>query len=182
MAEPHRRFDEELSQGVLLDAPGFLRQIIEGMFQHLLEAEITEHLDAAHHKRIVNRKDHRNGYKPRHLRARVGTLELLVPQDREGTFSTRLFAATREKREGAVFGTDGDVSVEGVSTRKVKEVTEEACGASLSKLTVSRLATELEEWRSRPLTAEVHPYFFVDARYEKVGAGCRIVNEGHSQR
>ena len=47
MAKRHRRLDEELVQGALLDDPGFLRQIVEGVLQHLLEAEITEHLGAA---------------------------------------------------------------------------------------------------------------------------------------
>lgn len=92
MAKRHRRLDEELVQGALLDDPGFLLGIVEGVLQHLLEAEITEHLGAAPHQRTETRKGHRNGYKPRKLKSRVGTLELLVPQDREGTFSTQLFA------------------------------------------------------------------------------------------
>nr|WP_274596081.1 transposase [Rubrobacter xylanophilus] len=79
----------------------FLRGIVEGMLQQMLEAEITEHLGAAPHQRTENRKGYRNGYKPRKLKSRVGTLDLLVPQDREGTFSTQLFAryqsATRRR-------------------------------------------------------------------------------------
>jgi putative transposase len=47
---------------------------------------------AAPYERTDARKGHRNGHKPRTLRTRVGTLNLLVPQDREGTFSTRLFS------------------------------------------------------------------------------------------
>jgi transposase-like protein len=181
MAERHRRLDEELVQGALLDDPAFLRQIVEGIIQHLLEAEITEHLGAAPHQRTENRKGHRNGYKARKLKSRVGTLELLVPQEREGTFSTQLFSRY-QRNEKALTLALMEMYVEGVSTRKVKEVTEELCGTSFSKSTVSRLATELdselEEWRSRPLTAEAYPYLFVDARYEKVRVGCRIVNEG----
>jgi len=60
--------------------------------QQILEAEMSEHIGAAPYERAEKRKGHRNGYKPRTLRTRVGTLNLLVPQDREGTFSTRLFA------------------------------------------------------------------------------------------
>lgn len=182
MAERHRRLDEELVQGAaLLDDAGFLRQIVEGMLQHLLEAEITEHLGAAPHQRTENRKGHRNGYKPRKLKSRVGTLELLVPQDREGTFSTQLFSRY-QRNEKALTLALMEMYVEGVSTRKVKDITEELCGTSFSKSTVSRLATELdselEEWRSRPLTAEAYPYLFVDARYEKVRVGSRVLSEG----
>jgi transposase-like protein len=75
-----------------------------------------------------------------------------------------------------------EMYVEGVSTRKVKEVTEELCGTSFSKSLVSRLAgqldAELEAWRGRPLEAEGYPYLFVDARYEKVRVGSRIVSQG----
>ena len=53
---------------------------------------MTEHVGAAPYERTTQRTGQRNGYKPRTLRTRVGTLNLLVPQDREGTFSTRLFA------------------------------------------------------------------------------------------
>ena len=181
MAYTHRRLDEELVQGALLDDPEFLRQIVERMLQHLLEAEITEHLGAAPYQRTESRKGHRNGYKPRKLKSRVGTLELLVPQDREGIFSTSLFARY-QRNEKALTLALMEMYLEGVSTRKVKEVTEELCGTSFSKSTVSRLATELdselEEWRSRPLEAESYPYLFVDARYEKVRIGSRIVSEG----
>jgi transposase-like protein len=181
MAERHRRLDEELVQGALLDDPGFLRGIVEGVLQHLLEAEITEHLRAAPYQRTEARKGHRNGYKPRKLKSRVGTLELLVPQDREGTFSTQLFARYQRNEKALVLALM-EMYVEGVSTRKVREVTEELCGIAFSKSTVSRLASELdsglEEWRKRPLEAEAYPYLFVDARYEKVRIGPRVVSEG----
>jgi transposase-like protein len=181
MAKRHRRLDEELVQGALLDDPGFLRGIVEGVLQHLLEAEITEHIGAAPYERTDARTGHRNGHKPRKLKSRVGTLDLLVPQDREGTFSTNLFARY-QRNEKALTLALMEMYLEGVSTRKVREVTEELCGTSFSKSTISRLAStldsELEEWRQRPLEAESYPYLFVDARYEKVRIGCRIVSEG----
>jgi len=79
-------------QEVLLDDAGFLREIVERVLQEVLEAEMTEHLGAAPHERTDARKGHRNGHKPRTLRSRVGTLNLFVAQDREGSFSPRLFA------------------------------------------------------------------------------------------
>ena len=181
MAKRHRRLDEELVQGALLDDPQFLRQIVEVVLQQLLEAEITEHLGAAPYQRTESRKGHRNGYKSRKLKSRVGTLELLVPQDREGIFSTQLFARY-QRNEKALTLALMEMYLEGVSTRKVREVTEELCGTTFSKSTISRLTTaldsELEEWRQRPLEADSYPYLFVDAHYEKVRIGSRIVSEG----
>ena len=181
MADHHRRADKELVQQILLDDPEFLRRIVERALQQLLEAEITEHIGAAPYQRTESRKGHRNGYKPRKLKSRVGTLELFVPQDREGAFSTHLFSRYQRNEKALVLALL-EMYVEGVSTRKVREVTEELCGTSFSKSLISELAgnldSELESWRSRPLEVEAYPYLFVDARYEKVRVGSRVVSEG----
>src|SRR5215210_564618 len=181
MAVDHRKLAEEAVQGVLIEDPSFLGEIVERVLQELLEAEMTDHIGAAPYERGESRKGHRNSHKPRALRTRVGTLNLLVPQDREGTFSTRLFSRYQRDEKALVLGLMGRY-VEGVCTRKVKDVTEELCGMSFSKSTVSRLAAnldaELRAWRSRPLEAKAYPYLFVDARYEKVRSGGRVVSQG----
>ncbi len=181
MAKDHRRLTEEVAQGILLDDPAFLREIVERMLQEFLEAEMTEHVGAAPYERTTERKGQRNGHKPRTLRTRVGTLNLLVPQDREGTFSTRLFSRYQRNEKALVLALM-EMYVEGISTRKVKDVTEKLCGTSFSKSLLSSLAarldSELQSWRSRPLEAEAYPYLFVDARYEKVRVDHRIVSQG----
>ena len=181
MTKDHRRVDTELVQGVLLDDPTFLKEIVERVVRQLLEVEMSEHIGAAPYERSEYRKGQRNGYKPRSLRTRVGTLNLLVPKDREGTFSTKLFARY-QRNEKALCLALMEMYVEGVSTRKVKDITEELCGTSFSKSTVSSLAVsldaELEAWRSRRLEAAAYPYLFVDARYEKVRVGKRVVSQG----
>jgi putative transposase len=181
MAKDHRKVSEQLAQEILLEDPDFLREIAERVLQEMLEVEMTEHLGAAPYERSATRTGHRNGYKPRTLRTRVGTLNLLVPQDREGTFSTRLFSRY-QRNEKALCLALMEMYVEGVSTRKVKEVTEELCGTSFSKSLVSSLAgsldSELEAWRSRRLEARAYPYVFVDARYEKVRVDHKVVNRG----
>jgi putative transposase len=181
MATDHRRLDTELVQEVLLDDPSFLGEIVERVVQQVLETEMTEHIGAALYERTENRTGQRNGYKPRTLRTRVGTLNLLVPQDREGTFSTRLFSRY-QRNEKALTLALMEMYVEGVSTRKVKEVTEVLCGTSFSKSLISSLAgsldAELQAWRNRRLEAEAYPYLFVDARYEKVRVGSRVVSQG----
>jgi putative transposase len=181
MAQDHRRPVEEVVQGVLLDDPGFLKEIVERVLQQLLEAEMTEHIGAAPYERVEGRTGHRNGHRPRALRTRVGTLNLLVPQEREGTFSSRLFSRYQRNEKALVLALM-EMYVEGVSTRKVKDITEELCGTSFSKSLISSLAgkldSELEGWRDRRLEAEAYPYLFVDARYEKVRTGGRVVSQG----
>jgi len=104
-----------------------------------------------------------------------------VPQDRDGTFSTQLFARYQRSEKALVLALM-EMYVEGVSTRKVRDITEALCGTSFSKSLVSELAgqldAELAAWRNRPLTETTYPYLSVDARYEYVRQDGRIVSHG----
>ncbi len=169
------------TESILTDDPDFLRFIVERVIQEVLEAEMTAHLHAEPYERSTERRGYRNGYKPRQLNTRVGTLTLQVPQDRDGTFSTQLFARYQRNEKALVLALM-EMYVEGVSTRKVREITEVLCGTSFSKSLVSELAgqmdAELEAWRNRPLTETTYPYLSVDARYEHVRQDGRIVSQG----
>jgi putative transposase len=168
------------AQAILLDDPDFLRGIVEQALQTILEAEMTAHLGAGKYERGDGRTGYRNGHKPRMLTTRVGTLDLRVPQDRDGTFSTELFARY-QRSEQALVTTLMEMYLQGVSTRKVAAITEELCGTSFSKSQVSalvgRLDTELAAWRKRPLTA-AYPYLAVDARYEQARVNGRVITVG----
>ena len=69
----------------------FVRTAVQGFVQAALEAEMTEALAAEKDERTDGRLGYRSGYYQRALITRVGTLELRVPQDRAGRFSTELF-------------------------------------------------------------------------------------------
>jgi transposase-like protein len=168
-------------QAALLDDPNFLRGIVERTLQAILEEEMTAHLGAARYERTGERRGYRNGYKPRTLTTRVGRLELAVAQDRDGTFSTELFARY-QRTEQALVLTLMEMYVQGVSTRKVAAVTEQLCGTRFSKSQVSTLAGRLDgalaAWRERALPAPSYPYVWVDARYEHVRVAGRVVSQG----
>ncbi len=181
MAEGNGSDRAGLVQAVLLDDPGFLRGIVEGALQAILEEELTAHLGAARYERGAGRTGYRNGTKPRTLTTRVGTLQLRVPQDRDGTFSTELFARY-QRSEQALVTTLMEMYLQGVSTRNVAAITEELCGTAFSKSQVSalvgRLDPDLAAWRTRPLTAAAYPYLVVDARYEHARVDGRVVSLG----
>ena len=71
--------------------------------------------------------------------------------------------------------------VEGVSTRKVRDITEALCGLEVGKSQVSTLAMKLDEeirqWRERSIE-KVYPYLMIDARYEKVRRGGEVISQG----
>ena len=181
MAHPDATRLAAVAQAALLDAPDFLRDLVQQALQTLLEAEMEAHLGAAPYERTEQRRGYRNGYKPRQLTTRVGTLELRVPQDRDGTFSTELFGRY-QRSEQALVVTLMEMYLQGVSTRKVAAITEQLCGTRFSKSQVSALTQQLDErlqaWRERPLTADAYPYLTVDARYEKVRQDGRVVSQG----
>ena len=180
MAEGDGRELVAAAQAALLDDPEFLRGLVHGALQAILEGEMTAHVGAERYERGPGRSGHRNGAKPRTLHTRVGSLELRVPQDREGTFSTELFARY-QRSEQALVVTLLEMYVQGVSTRKVATITEQLCGTSFSKSQVSALTATLDAtlaaWRERPLTAR-YPYLTVDARYEHVRIDGHVVSQG----
>jgi putative transposase len=160
---------EELKQ-MLSEDGDLLKTIIEQTVQQVLEAEMEEALQAGKGERSENRLGYRSGYYGRMLVTRVGKIELRVPQDRQGRFRTEVFERY-QRSEKALVAAMLEMYVQGVSTRKVKAITEELCGHEFSSSTVSRIVKtldeELEKFAQRRLE-EPYPYLILDARYEKV--------------
>ena len=157
----------------------FLQVALQALLQAALEAEMTETIGAEKGERTEARLAYRSGYYPRSWVTRVGTLELRVPQDRAGRFSTELFQRY-QRSEKALVGTLAEMYVQGVSTRKVKAVTEALCGHSFSASAISAINKSLDEalqaFAERRLT-EAFPYLILDARYEKVREAGIILSQ-----
>jgi len=168
----------EWMQAVLGEDRDLFAEVVRAGVQALMEAERDVHVGAGPFERTGVRQTQRNGYKPRALVTRVGTLELRVPQTRDGRFYPSLLERY-QRSEGALIATLAECYVQGVSTRKVASICRELFGDEVSHETVSRYASrldeELEPWRTRELEGEF-PYLFLDARYEKVRAEHRIVD------
>jgi len=76
------------------ESPDGLREIVRAVIQEMLEAEMTD-ARAEKGERTAARLGYRSGYCTRTFVTRVGKLELRVPQDRDGGFSTELFERYR---------------------------------------------------------------------------------------
>lgn len=166
-------------QALLERDADFIRAAMRSVVQAALESEMTEALGAEKGERTETRLGYRSGYYGRTLITRVGTLELRVPQDRSGRFSTELFERY-QRSEKALVGTLAEMYVQGVSTRKVKAVTEILCGHSFSASSISavnkKLDAGLRAFAERRLT-EAYPYLILDARYERVREAGVIVSQ-----
>jgi len=161
----------EITQNGLQAVPEMLRVLLN----NLMQAERTKYLHADEYERTAERQGHANGFKPKTVKTRVGEVTFAIPQVREGGFyPTALEKGLRSER--ALTATLAEMYVMGVSTRKVKEITERLCGFEISAEQVSRATAQLDqtlqEWRNRPLGAIT--YLYLDARYEKVRENSQI--------
>jgi len=141
--------------------------------------ERNHFLNARPHERTAERIDYANGFKPKTVMTRVGQLTFDVPQVRGGGFyPSALEKGTRT--EQALNIALAEMYVQGVSTRKVTDILVKLLGpeVSISSTQVSRAAEQLDTglaaWRERPL--DETPYLFLDARYERVREGGRLVD------
>ncbi|HRQ15135.1 MAG TPA: IS256 family transposase [Promineifilum sp.] len=147
-----------------------MKALMKEALHEVLEAEMSEFLGAAPGERSHTRSGYRAGYYQRGLVTRIGKLELRVPRDRGGEFSTALFERYA-RSEKALVAALAEMYVQGVSTRKVKAITEELCGHSFSASAISAINKGLDEALARfadRQLEEPYPYLILDARYEKV--------------
>lgn len=159
----------ELLEQIASEGLEFLPEMVRILINAATQTEREKHLGAGPYERSAERRGYANGFKPKTVKTRLGEITFDVPQVRDGSF----YPGALEKglrSERALTMTLAEMYVQGVSTRRVKTVIEQMCGAAISSSQVSRAAARLDEtleaWRNRPL--EVIRYLYLDARYEKV--------------
>jgi putative transposase len=182
MAQYNITITEELLHGLFLSngRDEAFSKLLEEIFNQVLLSQSTEQIGAQPYERTEDRTAYRNGFRDRQLTTRVGTLTLRVPRHRNGHFSTELFARYQRSEQALVLAMM-EMVINGVSTRKVEQITEELCGKKFSKSTVSALCKNLdpmvEAFRTRPLHCH-YPFLMVDAIYVKVRENGRIQSRG----
>jgi len=151
-----------------------IRLLVNEAMRH----ERAQVLNAQPYERTESRNGYSNGYKSKSVDTRVGPITFDIPQVRGGPsfYPSALDKGVRS--EQALKLALAEMYVQGVSTRKVAAIVEKLCGASVSSTQVSRCAAqldaELDAWRTRPLG--LYPYLLLDARYEKVREGGRVID------
>lgn len=163
---------------LISDGAKDLKTVIEILLNEAMKIERQEALKAAPYERNPDRAGYANGFKEREYASRMGSLRVQIPQVRGLSFYPRCLDKG-ERSEKALKLAVAEMYVQGVSTRKVSEITEELCGFEISSAQVSRCAKlldeELQKFRERPLTAK-YAYVYFDAIYEKVRHDYSIVD------
>jgi transposase-like protein len=169
-----------LEQAAGSTEPDVVREALGWAIEELMEAEVTDRLGAGPHERTPERLGQRNGHRPRLFDSRVGALQLAIPKLRSGSYFPDWLLEPRRRAERALVAVIQEAYVKGVSTRKVDDLVRAMGASGVSKSEVSRLVGELDvdlaAFRERRLEGTQYPYLWLDAQYEKVRDGGRIVN------
>ena len=164
--------EDLLTELINYQGENLMGEIVRLGLQQMMELDRDEHIGVGSYVRGEERRSHRNGYKPRQLYTRVGTLALQVPQTRDGQFYPAILERYQRSEKALVLAL-AEAYIQGVSTRKMKMITEQLMGREFSSMAISRfsatLDAELDSWRERSLQKE-YRYVIVDARYES----CRV--------
>lgn len=154
----------------------FLREGVRVLAQALMDLEVSEQIGATKHERSAGRITHRNGYRDRTWDTQAGAIELRIPKVREGSYLPSLIEP-RRRIDRAMLAVIQEAYVHGVSTRKVDDIVTALGMTGISKSSVSRICSELDEmvsdFLSRPLLAG-YPYVWLDATYLKAREGARV--------
>lgn len=151
--------------------------VLELIFNAAMKIERERFLRAGSHERTEERKGYANGYKPKSFQTRLGALELAIPQVRGlGFYPESLEKGSRSEK--ALKVAIAQMYLEGVSTRRVQDITEKLCGYEVSSTQVSRVTQELdghfEQFRTRQI-GEIC-YLVLDAIYLKVRHNGTVID------
>jgi putative transposase len=161
-----------LMEQLIAEGPDGMAQVFTALFNLAMRLERERFLGAGLYERSPERRGYANGYKPKRLDTAAGTITVEVPKTAGAAAPFYPQSLERGRRSSrAVLLAVAEMYVQGVSTRKVKAITEELCGHSFSAATISTINKALDEtltkFARRRLT-EDYPYLILDARYEKV--------------
>ena len=182
MAQLNITLDTELLHGLFTkdSKDEAFSRLLEAILNQVLVAQSSEQLGAMPYERSEDRTAYRNGFRDRDLTTRIGSITLRIPRHRNGEFSTTMFNRYQRSEQALVLAMI-EMVVNGVSTRKIENITEELCGKSFSKSTVSKLCEHLDPivlaFRNRPLEKH-YPFVIVDAMYIKVREDGRVCSKG----
>ena len=151
---------------------GGIVNAIQILLNETMKIERQTYINADPYERAEERVTHANGFKDKTLHTRIGKIPINIPQTRDGNFYPKsIEKGIRSER--ALKAALAEMYIQGVSTKKVKKITETLCGLEVSSTQVSNATKLLDEefssWRNRPLGQ--FKYLIPDARYEKVRYG-----------
>jgi len=169
----------ELIEDYLVDRNDGMRHVLTWFLNQVMQQEALNQINAQPYERTSQRRARRNGTRKRSLKTIHGEVILDKPQFREVPFKTQVFERY-SRVETSLRIAIAESYLEGVSTRRIKEVVSKFGLENISASEVSRISKELDEkvkeFLERPIAGEIC-YLFVDACYFKVRSQGRYINK-----
>jgi transposase-like protein len=169
----------ELIEDYLIDRNDGMKNVITWFLNQVMQQEALNQIKAKPYERTGQRRARRNGIRKRSLKTIHGEVILDKPQFREVPFKTQVFERYSRVEKSLRIAV-AESYLQGISTRKVKEVVSEFGLENISASEVSRIAKELDEkvkeFLERPIEGGIR-YLFVDASYFKVRFQGRYINK-----
>lgn len=169
------------ASGIGIDGPdGLLGRMTKAVLERALDAELADHLGyEAGDPAGTGSGNSRNGHGAKTVHTVAGPVELVVPRDRNGTF-TPAIVPKRTRRLGNVEDMIISLYARGMSTRDITAHLQEVYGTTVSAATISRItdivSDEIGLWQSRPVDA-VYPILYIDALRIKIRDGGVVANK-----
>jgi putative transposase len=169
----------ELAEDYLIDRNEGMRKLITWFLNEVMQQEALNQIQALPYERTGRRRARRNGTRKRTLKTLNGEVILDKPQFREFPFRTQVFDRYSRVEKSLRIAV-AESYLQGVSTRRVREIVSKFGLENVSASEVSRIAKELDknvkEFLERPIEEKIR-YLFVDASYFKVRSEGRYVNK-----
>ncbi len=164
----------------LVGKNGLVKNLIRGLSDQILEAEMTQHLGYEKHSADGdNSGNSRNGSTPKTVKTDFGEIQVKIPRDRNGEFDPALI-----KKHQRDLGKIDEIIIalyaKGMTTRDIKDHLEELYGLDASPTFISNVTERVRElvveWQARPLD-RVYPIVYLDAIHYKIRDEGRILNK-----
>jgi transposase-like protein len=169
----------DLAEDYLIDRNEGMKKLITWFLNQVMQQEALNQIQAQPYERTGRRKARRNGMRKRTLKTLHGEVILDKPQFREFPFQSQVF--DRYSRvEKSLRIAIAESYLQGVSTRRVREIVSKFGLENISASEVSRIAKELDEKVKEFLERSIEDkirYLFMDASYFKVRSDGRYVNK-----
>lgn len=170
---------EDFAADYLVDKKEGMKNLTASLLNEVMQIEASKQIQAQPYERNGKRKAHRNGTRNRNLKTIHGEITLKKPQFREFPFKTSVFARYSRVEESLKVAV-AESYIQGVSTRRVRNIIREFGLENITASEVSRISKRLDEdvekFLKRPIE-EPTPFMFIDASYFKVRTDGRYINK-----
>lgn len=140
------------------------RMTLENSLNEILKTELTAFLDYEMYQRSDN-PDSRNGFSSRKLATSFGTLNLHIPRDRLGLFSSQLIQKYA-RDDGFASKAILKMFDLGMTNRDISKLVEELYGQKYSRSTITNITntvvSNIQAFKNRPLNKE-YAVVYIDA-------------------